>query len=278
MPDHIKQTLVSIYQQYPREIQQAFCEIKKVFIATGDSTVAAIAEYYYDPATVKIRPGGKHPRFSGTPTGFILQINEKHRFNNETAAASLTRVFQARCGAFSDQSSLPVADYQTPFAETGALATTIVHELGHMLARAHKVTSTYFLPASEGPWSKLSFRLVGGDFQLRHAEPGYGESLRFKLLSNEDVELTIELFKKTGIATLYGGYSPQEDFAEFFRLTYYDNLKWQVKGEVILDLAKEIASNPAFLAKKEIIRKLMALPEPFSLKNRGVVSGEIGPM
>lgn len=47
--------------------------------------------------------------------------------------------------------------------------------------------------------------------------------------------------------------------------------------EVVI-LEKEMATNPAFKAKKETIRKLMSLPEPFGLKNRGTVQGEIGVM
>lgn len=278
MPAKIKQTLVKIYQQYPREVQQAFCEIKKVFIETGDVSYGAMADFYYDPATVKVQQGEWNARFSGKPTGYILTISEKNRFKGETNGAYLTRVLQGRFGNASDKKLLPVAIADDTFGTDGALAKTIVHEIGHMLHRAQKVTSTYFLPLSEGAWSKLSFKLEADSYNLRHAVPGYDERMNYKLLSADDVKPTLDLFRKTGIATLYGGTSPQEDFAEFFMLYYFSDLKWTVQDKTVFDLPKEMATNPAFQTKKEFIRKLMALPAPFSLKNRGTVSGEIGPM
>ena len=98
MPAQIKQTMIGIYQKYPREIQQAFCEIKKVFIETGDVSYGAMADFYYDPATVKVTQGEWNARFSGKPTGYILSISEKNRFKGETNGAYLTRVLQARFG------------------------------------------------------------------------------------------------------------------------------------------------------------------------------------
>lgn len=278
MPANIKQTMIEIYQQYPREVQQAFCEIKKVFIETGDVDYGAMADFYYDPATVKVIPGEWNSRFSGKPTGYILSISEKNRLKGETNGGYLTRVLQARFGNAPNKNLLPVAVADETFGPNGALAKTIVHEIGHMLHRAQKVVSTYFLPYSEGAWSKLSFKLEFDSYQLKHAPAGYGERMGLKMLAAEDVKPTLDLFKKTGIATLYGGTSPQEDFAEFFMLYYYGDLKWNVQGQTAFDLPKEMANNPSFKAKKEIIRKLMSLPEPFSLKNRGTVSGEIGPM
>ncbi len=278
MPANIKQTIIGIYQQYPREIQQAFCEIKKVFIETGDVSYGAMADFYYDPATVKITPTEWNPRFSGKPTGYILSISEKSRFRGESNSVYLTRVFQARFGNAPDKTLLPVAVADDTFGTNGALATTIVHEIGHMLHRAQKVTSTYFLPYSEGAWSKLSFKLEFDSYSLKHALAGYEERMGLKMLAAEDVKPTLDLFRKTGIATLYGGMSPQEDFAEFYMFYYYGDLKWDIKGQTAFDLSKEMASNPSFKAKKDLIRKLMTLPSPFSLKNRGTVSGEIGAM
>lgn len=279
VPAKLKETLISVYEKYPKEIQSAFCEMKRVFIVSGDVSYGALADYYFDVSTVKSTPGQRGPRFSGTPTGFILEVSEKNRFKGESAPAYFTRVLQARFGNVGpDKSRLPVAEYQDPFGEHGALATTIVHEIGHMLGRAQKVTSTYFLPLSEGNWSKLSFRLEDGDYKLLHASAHYRESMPYKLLSEDDVPATLNLFRKTGIATLYGGTSPQEDLAEFFMLSYYGNLKWKIQGKVVFDLPTELSKNVAFKTKREIIRKLMVLPVPFSLKNRGTVSGDIGPM
>ncbi len=279
LPADVKQTLLSVYQQYPIEIQKAFCEIKKIFIVSGDVSYGALADYYFDLATVKVQPGQTGQRFSGKPIGYVLEVSEKNRFKGETASAYVTRVLRARFGsAAGSPEQLPEADYDTPFGTNGALATTIVHELGHMLGRAQKVTSTYFLPLSEGTWSKLSYKLVDGSYTLRHAPDGYAQLMGFKMLALHDVQTTLDLFKKTGIATLYGGTVPQEDFAEFFMLSFYGNLKWSVDGKMVFDLQKEMVSNTAFSAKREIIRTLLALPEPFSLRNRGTVSGEIGPM
>ncbi len=279
LPAAIKQTLLSVYDQYPREIQQAFCEIKKVFIVTGDVSYGAMADYYFDVASVRIQPGQKGPRFSGKPIGYVLEVSEKNRFKGETGSAYLTRVLRARfgnAGGVPDQ--LPSASYENPFAANGALATTIVHEIGHMLGRAQKVTSTYFMPLSEGTWSKLSFKFDGDQYVLRHAALDYAQLIGFKMLSTDHVQPTLDLFRRTGIATLYGGTVPQEDFAEFFMLSFYGNLKWSLEGKVVFDLQKEMASNIAFKTKRDFIRNLMRLPEPFSLKNRGTVSGEIGPM
>jgi hypothetical protein len=279
LPSKIKQTLISVYQQYPAEIQQAFCEIKKVFIVTGDVPYGALADYYFDASSVKVLPGQAGPRFSGKPIGYILEISEKNRFKGESGSEYFTRVLRARFGnAGAETDHLPLAQHDNPFGTNGALATTIVHEIGHMLGRAQKVTSTYFLPLSEGAWSKLSFKLENGGYVLRYASDDYGQRMGFKLLSGQDVQSTLDLFRKTGIATLYGGTVPQEDLAEFFMLSYYGNLKWLVDGKMVFDLQKEMATNQAFKAKSDIIHKLMALPEPFSLKNRGTVSGEIGPM
>ncbi len=279
VPTHLKQTLLSVYQQYPKEIQQAFCEIKKVFIVSGEVSYGALADYYFDVSSVKVKSGEWNPTFSGKPIGYVLEISEKNRFKGETGAAYFTRVLRARFGnAGTATNQLPLAEYKDPFGQNGALATTIVHELGHMLARAHKVTSTYFLPLSESNWSKLSFKLEGDSYFLRHANYDYGQRMGLKLLATGDVQTTFDLFRKTGIATLYGGTVPQEDFAEFFMLKYYGNLKWMVGGKVAFDLQKEMATNPAFKSKSDMIQKLIALPEPFSLKNRGTVSGEIGPM
>lgn len=278
MPANIKKTLLSVYQQYPREVQQAFCEIKKVFIESGDVSYGAMADFYFDPATVKVKQGDWNVRFSGKPTGYILSISEKNRFKGESNPAYLTRVLQARFGNATDKQLLPIALADDSFGTNGALATTIVHEIGHMLHRAQKITSTYFLPLSEGAWSKLSFKLEDGSYNLRHGIPGYGQRMSYKMLAENDVKPTLELFKKTGIATLYGGTSPQEDFAEFYMFYYYPGLKWKVQGKLAFDLQTEMMNNPAFKAKRDIMRKLMSLPEPFSLKNRGTVQGEIGPM
>lgn len=279
VPTKIKQTLLSVYEQYPREIQKAFCEIKKVFIISGDVSYGARAEYYFDPASVKVQSGEWNPRFSGKPIGYVLEISEMNRFKGETGAAYFTRVLRGRFGnAGSATNQLPEAIFQDPFGQNGALATTIVHELGHMLGRAQKVTSTFFLPYSEGPWSKLSFKLDGEYYSLRHSNYDFQQRMGMKLLGPGDVQSTLELFRKSGFATLYGSVSPQEDFAEFFMLSYYGNLKWSIQGKVVFDLQKELGTNSAFKAKSDLIRKLMSLPEPFSLKNRGLVSGEIGPI
>lgn len=279
LPVNIKKTLLSVYDQYPREIQQAFCEIKKIFIVSGDVSYGALADYYFDLSTVKIQTGSLGPRFSGKPIGYVLEVSEKNRFKGESGSAYLTRVLRGRFGSAGEVSdALPSASYDNPFGTNGALATTIVHEIGHMLGRAQKVTSTYFLPLSEGIWSKLSFKLEDGQYVLRHAPLEYGQLMGFKMLSLDHVQPTIDLFRKTGIATLYGGTVPQEDFAEFFMLSFYGNVKWSINGAVVFDLQKEMASNPAFKTKRDYIRRLMSLPAPFSLTNRGVVAGEIGPM
>ena len=212
------------------------------------------------------------------PIGYILSLSEKNRFKGESNPAYLTRVLQARFGNAPDKTLLPVAVADDSFGANGALATTIVHEIGHMLHRAQKVTSTYFLPLSEGAWSKLSFKLDFESYRLKHAPAGYEDRMGLKILTAQDVKPTLDLFKKTGIATLYGGTSPQEDFAEFYMFTYYPDLKWNIQGRPVFDLKTEMANNPAFKAKRDLIRKLMSLPEPFSLKTRGTVSGEIGPM
>jgi hypothetical protein len=277
MPSSIKQTLLSLYDKYPREIQSAFCDIKKVFIVSGDVSYGAMADYYFDISTVKVKAGDWDPHFTGKPTGYILEISEKNRFKNETASAYSTRVLRARFGNAANVDQLPSATYEDSFGEKGALGTTIVHEIGHMLGRAQKVTSTYFLPLSEGAWSKLSFKLEEGDYVLRHEAVGWGQLLAMKMLSAEDVQPVFNLFRKSGFASLYGATVPQEDFAEFFMLSYYGNLKWTIGGEVVFDLQKEMATNPAFKTKREMIRKMMSLPAPFSLKDR-TVSGQIGPM
>ena len=279
VPTNLKTTLLSVYDKFPREIQQAFCEIKKIFIVSGDVSYGALADFYFDPATVRIQQGEWNPRFSGKPIGYVLEISEKNRFKGETASAYATRVLRARFGsAAGNVEQLPLGVYETPFAENGALATTIVHEIGHMLGRAQKMTSTYFLPFSEGAWSKVSFKLEDGSYSLRHATPEYSSRMLQKTLSNSDVRPTLDLFRRAGVATLYGATSPQEDLAEFFMLNYYGNLKWSLQGEVVFDLQREIATNAAFKTKKDIINRFMSQPEPFSLKNRGVVSGELGPM
>jgi hypothetical protein len=56
-------------------------------------------------------------------------------------------------------------------------------------------------------------------------------------------------------------------------LFYYGKMKWKVRGNVVFDLQAEVASNPAFRKKQDIIKQLMATPAPFSLKNRNLVSG-----
>lgn len=279
LPPKMKQTLLSVYEQYPREIQKAFCEIKKVYIVSGDVSYGARAEYYFDPATVKVQSGEWNLRFSGKPVGYILEISEMNRFKGESGSVYFTRVLRGRFGnAGSASNQLPEAISQDPFAENGALATTIVHELGHMLGRAQKVTSTFFLPYSEGPWSKLSFKLDGEYYSLRHSNYDYEQRMGLKQLGLDDVTTTLELFRKSGFATLYGSVSPQEDLAEFFMLSFYGNLKWSIGGKVVFDLQKEMATNSAFKSKSELIRKFLSSPEPFSLKNRGLVSGEIGPL
>ncbi|MES2526688.1 MAG: hypothetical protein V4598_06355 [Bdellovibrionota bacterium] len=279
VPANLKQTLLSVYDQYPKEIQKAFCEIKKVFIVSGEVSYGALADYYFDLATVKVQTAEWNPRFSGKPIGYVLEISEKNRFKGETGAAYFTRVLRARFGnASATPDQLPLAEYTDPFGTNGALATTIVHELGHMLGRAQKVTSTYFLPLSEGNWSKISFKLDSGSYSLRHALNDYEQRMGMKSLDLNDVQPTFDLFRKSGVATLYGATVPQEDLAEFFMLNYYGNLKWSVGGKIVFDLQKEMATNPAFKAKRDIIQNLMSLPEPFSLKNRGTVAGEIGAM
>lgn len=279
VPAALKQTLLTVYQQYPAEIQRAFCEIRKTFIVSGDVSYGALADYYFDLSTVKVQSGEWNPRFSGKPVGYVLEISEKNRFKGETAQAYFTRVLQARFGnAGSATQQLPVADFKDSFGANGALATTIVHELGHMLGRAQKVTSTYFLPLSEGAWSKISFKLDGESYVLRHASVDYGQRMGMKILGTQDVQPTIDFFRKAGMGTLYGATVPQEDFAEFFMLYFYGNLKWLVGNKTVFDLQKEMAGNSVFKSKRDIIAKLMAMPEPFSLKTRGTVSGEIGPM
>jgi len=277
MPEKIRQTLLSIYDSYPPEIQQAFCEIRRLFVVTGNLSYGALTDYYFDVGTVKITQGLAGHHFSGKPTGYIMEVSEQNRFKSESASDYMTRVLQAR---FADRASssidLPVAQYETPFGENGALATTIVHEIGHMLGRAQKVTSTYFLPLSESPWSEITFRLENGNYRLIHAPPGYQDRASSKALVVNDVSTTFDLFEKSGTATLYGAANPQEDLAESFMLFFYGNLKWKVKGKDVFDLQAELTSNPVFREKSEILRKLMGFPEPFSLKNRKSVSGDLG--
>jgi hypothetical protein len=276
MPESIRQTMLSVYDQYPKLIQQAFCEIKKVFIIRGDVSYGAQADYYYDLSTVKIEQGDWNPTFHAKPIGYVLEISEKNRFKQETASAYVTRVLQARFGNASGLTAdLPVGEYETPFGTDGALGTTIVHELGHMLGRAQRLTSTYFHPFSESVWSKITFSLNDGAYSPKEVTFEFYNRIGLKSLGVADVPYVLDFFRSGGLSTLYGASNPQEDFAEFFMLSQYPKLKWKVRDGVAFDFQKELASNPVFKAKADIVRKAMSLPEPFSLKNRGLVGGEV---
>lgn len=278
-PEEKFKTLIDLYGAFPIEIQKSFCEMKRVFLVRGAYEFGAVAEYYFDTTTLKADAGDWSAVITANPTGYILEIGENNRFIGETASDYLSRVFQARFGQQVAKNGLakdlPLATYNTPFGKNGALATTIVHEIGHMLSRAQRVTDNFFLTRSPTPWTKFSWNFDGSDFSAKEIDADVLYRINSKTLKRSDLRSTMRFLKKSGIPTLYAATSVEEEFAEQFMFNYYDDVKWMLDGEVVLDLQAEFKTNPVFKAKRDFIRKLMSEPEPFSLKKYGAVKGDL---
>jgi hypothetical protein len=271
--------ITDVYETLPVEVQKAFCEMKRVYLVRGDVSYGALAEFYFEPTTVKVKKKEWYPEVTAQPTGYIMEISEKNRLKDETASFYTSRVFQQRFGRNVSKDGLakdlPISTYTTPFGKQGALATTLIHEIGHMLSRAHRVTDIMFLPATETPWTKLTWSFDGSSFTSKHADDRLQSQIGLKALAHADIKATMKLFKEAGLPTLYAATGVEEEFAELFMVNFYDDLKWTLGNETLLDLKTEMKTNPAFKAKRAFIQKLLSSPKPYSLEKFGTISGEL---
>ncbi|RYZ77498.1 MAG: hypothetical protein EOP05_01570 [Proteobacteria bacterium] len=205
-PESVFKKMVDVYRLFPVEVQKSFCEIKRIFIVKGKTDFGAVAEYYFDIKTLKAKTGEETSSLSAKPTGYLMEISEQNRFGGETASNYLSRVLQARFGQASKNGlakDLPIATYRTPFGNDGALATTIVHEIGHMLSRAQRVTNSFFETKSETVWTQLSWKFDGSSFTAATIDEDFQQRIRAKELKRADLRSTLRFMKKSAIPTLY---------------------------------------------------------------------------
>lgn len=281
VPEEYVKALLGLFDSYPDAVKAAFCEIKRVFVVKGDVDYGARAEYFFNEEGLRAIPNSLGTvAFRGTPTGYILEISEKNRLKSkEESGQKETRVVQARYGrnirAEGVSNQLPVVRHETPFGDSGALAMTIVHEIGHMLSRAHRATSLFFSPVKSTPWTDLSWMALDDvRFIPRRGDVELWQRVVTKKVSPSEVTDAQSLLKTVGFASYYAASNPEEDFAETFMLNFYDNFAISVAGTDVLDFKRDVEMDPILKAKRNYVRGLInSSSNPYGLSGFGEVGG-----
>lgn len=281
LPASHRNDTLEVYRQLPSEVKLAFCEIKKFFIIRGDDDFGARAEYHFDPKAVRIQENDfGMTQFRGVPNGFVLEISEKHRYLlKETAAQFISRTTQARYGrqVVRDGLSpdLPVAHTRDSYGPRGSLARTVIHEIGHLLSRANRMTDIFFQPISSTPWSDHSWNMDGFSMSPKGAAHEIWERILSRGLSTSDLHQSLEFLTQFGSPSFYGTTNPEEDFAEAFLYYFHRDLQLKIGEKVVFDLAALSEANPRLRRKFRAIRQLLEKDNPYSLKDHGPIGGEL---
>ena len=275
LPSAHLQTLLALYDSYPAEVKVAFCDIQRFFIVKGAVDYGGRTEYFFPPEKAKFAENEWGVvGFKGVPSGYVLEISEANRFKNESTSEYSTRVTQNRFGrgvernGFSE--TLPNVAHETGHGTNGALATTIVHEIGHMLSRASRSTDIFFQPVSATTWSNFSWTV--DDFQIatKNAVEIFEKS-RAKSLVEGDVRDSIEFLRANGFVSFYGSTNPEEDFAETFMVGFYPDYRISHGGQVVYDAGAEMSSNPVLSKKRAYIEALLKKASPYDLTKHGSI-------
>ena len=275
LPSGHLQTLLSLYDSYPAEVKVAFCDIQRFFIVKGAVEYGGRTEYFFPPEKAKFAENEWGVvGFKGVPSGYVLEISEANRFKNESNSAYSTRVTQNRFGqgvernGFSE--TLPSVEHETGHGTNGALATTIVHEIGHMLSRASRSTDIFFEPVSATTWSNFSWAV--DEFQIAPKNSvEIFEKSRSKSLKASDVGASMDFLRGLGFVSFYGSTNPEEDFAETFMVGFYPEYRMSHAGQVVYDVGSEMASNPVLSRKRAYIEALLEKASPYDLSKHGPI-------
>lgn len=281
-PQDKLKVLTDLYDSYPNEIQAVFCEMKKVFLVRGNVDYGALADFYLENPTFKTQEnewGIKTTKFQAKTTGFVIEISEKNRFKGESASDYITRVSQARFGhsvaAQGVSLSLPSAEYNTPYGSNGALATTIIHEIGHVLSRANKTTDVVIKPYTPTEWTSLTWNVDESGFSSKMNADQLLSEIQQKNIDPKEAMQAIEYLKKSGVPSFYGASHPEEEFAESFMFYFFSDYKLKINSQVVYDLNAEMQNNVLLQKKQAIIRDLLKQEKPYDPNRIGVLSGEI---
>ncbi len=268
MPENRKAAILAVYDAFPAEVKLAFCEMKRIFLVRGAVDYGARAEYFLNEETVKFKtdPNTGSVALTAKPEGFILEISEANRFKGETGSAYTTRVTQGRFGAAGGAAKRVTTTFEEPFGEHGALATTILHEVGHMLARASGENVNLY-PYVQTQWTSYSWNVGEELIYPSHGDSTIWERITSKSLTFEDATDAIGFLKSGGLTSLYGASNPDEDFAESFMFHFFPSYKIFVDGQTVFDLESELQSDGLHSRKREHLRNLLSKSSPFSLAN-----------
>lgn len=252
VPSYRRSELLEVYDALPAQVKQAFCHVQKVFLVRDAEDYGARASYSYDDSTIRFKTTGRSVNFQGKSNGFILEISEPARFKKESGEEFKARVSYAR---FLDKASIAkelTFEWEIPSIKNSsqALATTIVHEVGHFLSRA----SGLYLKMSEGKateWSNFSWSNGTGSFApRREADFLTWYSIQSKSISKHEIKSVTEFLLRTGEASLYSLDNPDESFAEHFMYHFYPAFRMLHDGRVVLDVEKEYAKPSSALRRK----------------------------
>jgi hypothetical protein len=270
-PLNRKKEILEVFDSLPADVKKAFCHIKKVYLVRDAHSYGARASYSYDESSVKFKTTGPTVNFSGSSNGYILEISEPARFKNESGEDFKSRVSWAR---FQDDHTISrdlSFEWDLPSfqSKSEALATTIVHEVGHFLSRANGL---YLLSSQEkaSAWTKLSWSIGAGYFTpKKESDFSIWTSIKMKSISPREIRTLTDYLLRTGEASLYSVDNPEESFAEHFMFHFYPRFKMLYQGKVILDVEKEYQNPRSALSVKRnfILGLLKQREDPFRQLN-----------
>lgn len=225
--------LIKVHDDLPSPVQKIFCQIKKIYIETDMKPTAYTDIYYKDIGYHPFNANSKKLR----PEGFMLGLNQKRIFEQGLSASqwmTFGNYLTFGLGRTTTiNPNLPEFDYYFGgFKSNNLLFIAVVHEMGHMIDYANKITKPSYDHCEAWEWKQglckanysklwasISWNTDGTPNEesnfTSHDKLCFGPCENYLEIENSK-EMYQSFLEKNSFMSLYAAMNPMEDFAESF--------------------------------------------------------------